>query len=120
MLLATAVPVRVRTVALVISSPAPPLLGENVVMVGVAGGTVSTVTLSALDAVLSKRTRLVALNAASNLTGSINDVARLVARVHEAGALAFVDAVQFSPHEFTDVKQLGCDFLACSSYASYP
>jgi len=70
----------------------------------------------ALDAVLSKRTRLVALNAASNLTGSINDVARLVERVHEAGALAFVDAVQYSPHEFTDVKQLGCDFLACSSY----
>lgn len=70
----------------------------------------------ALDDVLSKRTRLVALNAASNLTGSINDVARLVERVHEAGALAFVDAVQYSPHEFTDVKQLGCDFLACSSY----
>jgi cysteine desulfurase family protein (TIGR01976 family) len=70
----------------------------------------------ALDAVLSKRTRLVALNAASNLTGSINDVAALVARVHAAGALAFVDAVQFSPHEFTDVARLGCDFLACSSY----
>jgi cysteine desulfurase family protein (TIGR01976 family) len=71
---------------------------------------------SALDAVLSKRTRLVALNAASNLTGSINDVAQLVARVHEVGALAYVDAVQYSPHAFTDVKALGCDFLACSSY----
>jgi cysteine desulfurase family protein (TIGR01976 family) len=70
----------------------------------------------ALDAVLSKRTRLVALNAASNLTGSINDVSRLVARVHDAGALVYVDAVQSAPHELTDVAALGCDFLACSSY----
>lgn len=69
-----------------------------------------------LDPVLTSRTRLVALNAASNLTGSINDVARLVARVHDAGALAYVDAVQYSPHVVTDVAALGCDFLACSSY----
>ncbi|MDQ6767783.1 MAG: cysteine desulfurase-like protein [Candidatus Eremiobacteraeota bacterium] len=71
---------------------------------------------SALDDVLSKRTRLVALNAASNLTGSINDVASLVARIHEAGALVYLDAVQYSPHELTDVAALGCDFLTCSSY----
>ncbi len=70
----------------------------------------------ALDSVLSKRTRLVALNAASNLTGSVNDVARLVARIHETGALVYLDAVQYSPHVATDVAALGCDFLACSSY----
>lgn len=71
---------------------------------------------SALAAVLNERTKLVALNYASNLTGSINDVAALVERVRAAGALAYVDAVQFAPHGLTDVQNIGCDFLACSSY----
>lgn len=70
----------------------------------------------ALERVLTKRTRIVALNYASNLTGSINDMRTLVERVHAAGALAYVDAVQFAPHGFIDVAELGCDFLACSSY----
>ncbi len=70
----------------------------------------------ALERVLTPRTRIVALNYASNLTGSINDMRALVARVHAAGALAYVDAVQFAPHGFVDVAQLDCDFLACSSY----
>lgn len=70
----------------------------------------------ALDAVLSERTRLVALNYASNLTGSINDVRALSERAHAAGALVYIDAVQFAPHGFVDVEYLGCDFLACSSY----
>lgn len=73
----------------------------------------------ALDAVLSSKTRLVALNYASNLTGSINDVRTLVERIHAAGALAYVDAVQFTPHGKVDVQALGCDFLACSSYKFY-
>ncbi|MDP9110719.1 MAG: cysteine desulfurase-like protein [Candidatus Eremiobacteraeota bacterium] len=75
-----------------------------------------TILPEALDAVLTPRTRLVALNYASNLTGSINDIAALIERVHAAGALAYIDAVQLAPHEFIDVKALGCDFLACSSY----
>lgn len=70
----------------------------------------------ALEAVLNERTRLVALNYASNLTGSVNDVTALVRRVHQAGALAYVDAVQFAPHGLVDVREIGCDFLACSSY----
>ncbi|HET9096410.1 MAG TPA: cysteine desulfurase-like protein [Candidatus Baltobacteraceae bacterium] len=73
----------------------------------------------ALDAVLSSKTRLVALNYASNLTGSINDVRTLVERIHAAGALAYVDAVQYAPHGKIDVQTLGCDFLACSSYKFY-
>lgn len=73
----------------------------------------------ALDAALSSKTRLVALNYASNLTGSINDVRPLVERVHAAGALAYVDAVQFAPHGKIDVQALGCDFLTCSSYKFY-
>jgi cysteine desulfurase family protein (TIGR01976 family) len=70
----------------------------------------------ALDTVLSEKTRIVALNYASNLTGSINNIRALVDRVHAAGALAFVDAVQFAPHGFIDVAALDCDFLACSPY----
>jgi cysteine desulfurase family protein (TIGR01976 family) len=73
----------------------------------------------ALEAVLSEKTKLVALNYASNLTGSINDVRTLVRLVHDAGALAYVDAVQFAPHGAVDVKALECDFLACSSYKFY-
>jgi cysteine desulfurase family protein (TIGR01976 family) len=69
-----------------------------------------------LRALLGPRTRLLALNAASNLTGSINDVADLAALARSAGALTFVDAVQLAPHRCIDVQALGCDFLACSSY----
>ena len=56
------------------------------------------------------------MNYASNLTGSINDVATLAAMAKAAGALVYVDAVQLAPHRPVDVQQLGCDFLACSSY----
>ena len=69
-----------------------------------------------LKAVLNERTRLLALNYASNLTGSINPVAALTRIAKDAGALVYVDAVQFVPHGKADVAQLGCDFLACSSY----
>ena len=69
-----------------------------------------------LQALLNDRTRLVALTCASNLTGSINPVAELTRIAKAAGALVYVDAVQYSPHCLTDVTALGCDFLACSSY----
>ena len=69
-----------------------------------------------LQALLGPRTRLLALNYASNLTGSINDVADLVALARSAGAMTYVDAVQLAPHQCIDVQALGCDFLVCSSY----
>ena len=69
-----------------------------------------------LRAVLSERTKLVALNYASNLTGSINDIAALTAIAKETGALVVVDAVQYAPHGLIDVQALNCDMLACSSY----
>ena len=69
-----------------------------------------------LEAVLGPRTRLLALNGASNLTGSINDVAALTALARSAGAMTYVDAVQLAPHQCIDVQALGCDFLVCSSY----
>ena len=69
-----------------------------------------------LAAQLSDRTKLVALNFASNMTGSINDIPALAKLAKDAGALVFVDAVQLAPHHLVDVYALGCDFLACSSY----
>ena len=71
---------------------------------------------AALSAALTGRTRLVALNYASNLTGSINRVKDLTRIAREAGALVYVDAVQFAPHGLVDVREIGCDFLACSAY----
>lgn len=74
------------------------------------------VEAAALEELLSERTKLLALNYASNLTGSINDVRALVARAKAAGALVYVDAVQFAPHGLVDVQAIGCDFLVCSPY----
>ena len=65
------------------------------------------------------KTRLLALNFASNLTGSINDVAELSSLARSAGALVYVDAVQLVPHRMVSVNQLNCDFLVCSSYKFY-
>lgn len=75
-----------------------------------------TLDLDALDGLLSERTRLVAVGAASNALGTVNDVARVAARAREAGALTFVDAVHYAPHRLPDVQAFGCDFLACSAY----
>ena len=65
------------------------------------------------------RARLLAIGAASNALGTINDVARAVAMAREAEALTFVDAVHFAPHQLVDVREWGCDFLACSAYKFY-
>lgn len=70
----------------------------------------------ALEAMLSPRTRLVAVGAASNAVGTINDVRRVTDAARAAGALSFVDAVHYAPHRLVDVEALGCDFLACSAY----
>lgn len=69
-----------------------------------------------LAPLLNERTKLLALNYASNLTGAINDVADLIQVAKSAGSLVFVDGVQFAPHGFVDVEKLGCDFFACSPY----
>jgi cysteine desulfurase family protein (TIGR01976 family) len=68
---------------------------------------------------VTPRTKLVAIGAASNAVGTINDVARAVALARGVGALTFVDAVHYTPHALVDVQALGCDFLACSSYKFY-
>jgi cysteine desulfurase family protein (TIGR01976 family) len=73
----------------------------------------------ALEAAVSKRTRLVAIGAASNALGTINDVRLACELARAAGALSFVDAVHFAAHEAPDVREIGCDFLACSPYKFY-
>lgn len=69
-----------------------------------------------LEAMLTRRTRLVSVTAVSNVLGTINPVAEIVARAHEAGALALVDAAQSVPHSKTDVLALGADFVAFSGH----
>ncbi len=71
---------------------------------------------AAVAAVLSDRTRLVALTAASNLIGTEPDVAAVAAAVHGVGALLWVDGVHYAAHTFVDVAALGCDFFVCSPY----
>jgi cysteine desulfurase family protein (TIGR01976 family) len=66
--------------------------------------------------VLSSRTRLVAVTAASNLLGTRPDVPTIAATAHQAGALVYVDGVHYTPHAFVDMKALGADFYACSPY----
>lgn len=75
--------------------------------------------LRALEALLGPRTRLVAVGAASNAVGTINEVPVITARARTAGALTFVDAVHYAPHRLVDVEALGADFLACSAYKFY-
>lgn len=72
--------------------------------------------LDDVDRLLTDRTRLLCVGGASNLTGTINDVASICARARAAGVLTYIDAVQSAPHVATDVEALGCDFLVCSAY----
>ncbi len=68
---------------------------------------------------LGPRTRLVAIGAASNALGTINDVRRAAAMAHAAGAQIFVDAVHYAPHQLVNVREMDCDFLSCSAYKFY-
>jgi cysteine desulfurase family protein (TIGR01976 family) len=75
--------------------------------------------LAQLDGILTPKTKLVAVNYASNVIGTINDVRSITARAKAVGALVFVDAVQYAPHGVIDVQEIGCDFLVCSAYKFY-
>ncbi len=79
----------------------------------------ASIDMEALASVLSPRTRLLAIGAASNAIGTISDVTTATRLAHAAGALVFVDAVHYAPHELVDVRAIGCDLLACSSYKFY-
>lgn len=76
----------------------------------------ATLDLDDFHRQLGKSTRLVAVGAASNLSGSINPVNEIVQAAHQVGALVFVDAVHLAPHRLLDVADWDCDLLACSAY----
>lgn len=65
---------------------------------------------------LEGRPKIVAFGYASNALGTINPARKLAHMAREAGAIVYIDAVQFAPHGPIDVADLGCDFLVCSSY----
>lgn len=75
-----------------------------------------TLDMNDLREKITGRTRLVAAGYASNAVGTINRVEEIIRLAHNAGALAFIDAVHYAPHHSIDVRALDCDFLACSPY----
>jgi cysteine desulfurase family protein (TIGR01976 family) len=72
--------------------------------------------ISDLASKLSRRTRIVAFPVAANSVGTETDVRRIAELAHQAGALAWVDAVHFAPHGPIDVRAWDVDVLLCSSY----
>lgn len=68
---------------------------------------------------VTSKTKLLAIGAASNAIGTVNDLKMARKITKEAGALMYVDAVHLAPHFSIDVKEIGCDFLACSAYKFY-
>jgi cysteine desulfurase family protein (TIGR01976 family) len=76
----------------------------------------SELPVANVEALLTERTRLVAITAASNLIGTMPDVRAIAAVTHDAGALLYVDGVHYTAHHAVDVVDLGADFFACSPY----
>jgi len=75
-----------------------------------------TLDEKSIQSEINERTVLVAVGAASNLSGTINDVKKIVDISHAFGAEVVVDAVHYAPHGLIDVNDLGCDYLLCSPY----
>ena len=75
--------------------------------------------LETLEAALEKKPKLVAVGYASNALGTINPVKQITRMAHDAGALVYIDAVQYAPHGPIDVRDLDADFLVCSAYKFY-
>jgi cysteine desulfurase family protein (TIGR01976 family) len=75
-----------------------------------------TLKLDEFERALERRPKIVAFGYASNAVGTINPVRKITGMAHAAGALVYVDAVQYAPHGPIDVQSLGVDFLVCSSY----
>src|SRR6266568_3897383 len=75
-----------------------------------------TLNMDDLANKINSRTKIIAVGYASNAVGTINDVKTIVHLAHAAGAMAYIDAVHYAPHGAIDVRELDCDFLACSTY----
>jgi cysteine desulfurase family protein (TIGR01976 family) len=81
--------------------------------------TTGQINFDDLERYLGPKTKLLAIGAASNALGTINDLKSAIALAHAAGALVFVDAVHYAPHALIDVKELDCDFVGMSAYKFY-
>jgi len=75
-----------------------------------------TLELDDLNSIVNERTKLVAVNLASNAVGTVTDVARISERAREIGALVAVDAVHAAPHIPVDRDAIGADIITCSAY----
>lgn len=75
-----------------------------------------TLDLNDYKSKLSDRTKVVAINWASNATGTVTDVKTMIKMAHEVGALTVIDAVHYAPHKVIDVKDIDTDFLVSSAY----
>ncbi len=75
-----------------------------------------TLDLSDLNGMITEKTKLVALGMSSNVTGTVTNITRIIARAKEVNALVVIDAVHAVPHLTIDFRQLGCDVLLCSAY----
>ena len=75
-----------------------------------------TLDMAEMQRAMEVKPRLVAVGYASNALGTINPVKEITAMAHAAGALVYIDAVQYAPHGAIDVQDLDADFLVCSSY----
>jgi cysteine desulfurase family protein (TIGR01976 family) len=76
----------------------------------------TTLDLDHLASLLGERTKVVAFPVASNAVGTLTDVRRVADLAHDAGALAWADAVHYGPHGPIDVAAFGVDVLICSPY----
>jgi cysteine desulfurase family protein (TIGR01976 family) len=76
----------------------------------------TTLDMADLERQLGPRTRVVAFPWASNAVGTIVDARAVCDLAHQAGALAWIDAVQYAPHAPVDVRAAGADVLLCSAY----
>ena len=75
-----------------------------------------TLDLDDFARALERKPKIAAFGYASNLLGTVNPVKKLTKMAKDAGALVYIDAVQYAPHGPIDVQDIGCDFLVCSSY----
>jgi cysteine desulfurase/selenocysteine lyase len=70
-------------------------------------------------ALLSPRTKIVAVGHVSNALGTINPIKTMIAQAHAAGAVVMIDGAQAAPHLVIDVQALDCDFYVLSSHKMF-
>lgn len=78
--------------------------------------TIGKLDIDSIAKLITSKTKLIACSYASNALGTINDIKRITQLAHDAGAMIYVDAVQYAPHGPIDVQALDVDFLGCSAY----